>query len=224
MSHENLQQENNPEPTPGTQTEPPTSGAGSLLGGDGAPQPTEEAPSVAPETVDGYEVKVDGFDFEEFKAIDENKQFLERAHKVGLNNDQMNFLLGEYNELIPNLINADAQLDTEACKAALNEVWGGETNANLGFAHQAAQNAIQEGILTQEDVMNPAFGNNPIVLKAMAYFGKQLGEDRPPNNTQPTGSQDIQSLISSEAYMNDKHPDHKSVNAQVERYYQKNFN
>lgn len=200
----------------------------SLLGGD--PQPTEpveptepsEPVSTAPESIDGYNVEVEGFDFEEFKAIEENQAFLERARGAGLSNESLNFLLKEYNDIIPGLMEANAHLDNEACVQAMTDVWGSETQANFGFAQAAANNAIQNGILTAEEVNSAAFGNNPAVLKAMAYFGQQLGEDLPLKNTQPNTATDVTELISSEAYMNESHPDHKRVYAQVEKHFQKN--
>ena len=115
----------------------------------------------------------------------------------------------------------NAALDNEACISAMKETWGGETDANFGFARAAANNAIQNGILTAEEVNSPEFGNNPLVLKMAAYFGSQLQEDSPPANTQQTGTEDIQSLIASEAYMNESHPDHKRVYAQVANHFAK---
>lgn len=223
MSLENLQQEDTPVIDPNTPTEPPTPHEGSLLGGDGLTPPAEPvAPSLAPENVDGYEVEIDGFDYDEFKAIPENLEFLDRAHKAGLNNEQMNFLLGEYNDIIPRVLGANAEMDTESCTTALNEVWGGETQANIRFAVRAAQNAVNEGILTQEEINSAAFGNNPMVLKMAAYFGKQLGEDTPPNITQQSGSESVEQLMLSEAYNSASHPDHAQVAAKVSAYFKKN--
>lgn len=105
----------------------------------------------------------------------------------------------------------------------MSEVWKGDTDKNFGFARAAAVNAIQNGVLTEEEVNSPEFGNNPLVLKMAAYFGQQLNEDTPPSNTQQSGGVDVQSLMASEAYLNEKHADHKSVSAQVERYYNKTY-
>ena len=176
-----------------------------------------------PESADGYEVNIDGFDFNEFKGIEENKAFLDEAHKAGLSNEQLGFVLGKYNEIIPQLMEANAYLDNESCIQTMTEAWGNDTQANFGFAKAAADNAIANGILTAEEVNSPEFGNNPLVLKMAAYFGQQLGEDTPPKNTQQSGSVDIQSLMSSEAYLNDKHPDHKRVFNQVQNWYQKQY-
>ena len=189
-------------------------------GGDQDHQETTVTPG-APETIDGYEVNVEGFNYDEFKAIPENQEFLERAREAGLSSEHLGFLLGEYNQLIPSIMEGNAALDNEACITAMKETWGGETDANFGFARAAANNAIQNGILTAEEVNSPEFGNNPLVLKMAAYFGSQLQEDTPPANTQQSGALDVQSLIASEAYMNERHPDHKRVYAQVEKHFAK---
>jgi len=190
-------------------------------GGDQGANEEQQQVAGAPETIDGYEVNVEGFNYDDFKAIPENQEFLERAREAGLSNEHLGFLLGEYNQLIPNLITGNAALDNEACISAMKETWGGETDTNFGFARAAANNAIQNGILTAEEVNSPEFGNNPLVLKMAAYFGSQLQEDSPPANTQQTGTEDIQSLIASEAYMNESHPDHKRVYAQVANHFAK---
>ena len=189
--------------------------------------PSDEPPvdtppvSTVPDSIDGYEVDVEGFNFDDFKAIEENQAFLERAREAGLDSKSLGFLLGEYNQLIPNLIAGNAALDAEGCVTAMTETWGGDTDKNFGFAHAAANAAIQGGILTAEEVNSPEFGNNPLVLKMAAFFGSQLGEDTPPSNTQQSGGEDVQSLIQSEAYMNDSHPDHKRVYAEVQKAYAK---
>jgi len=186
-------------------------------------QTTEETTGApgAPESIDGYEVNVEGFNYDEFKAIPENQEFLERAREAGLDSKSLNFLLGEYNQLIPSIMEGNAALNNEACVSAMKETWGTDTDTNFGYARAAADNAIQNGILTAEEVNSPEFGNNPLVLKMAAYFGQQLGEDTPPSNTQQSGAVDVQSLIASEAYMNDSHPDHKRVYAQVAKHFEK---
>lgn len=208
-------------------TEPtPTESNPSILGGEPTPPeptPTPEPTPVVPTSSDDYTVDIEGFNFDEFKGIDENKAFLNDAHKAGLTNEQLGFVLGKYNEIIPQLMQANAALDNETAVKTMTEAWGNDTQSNFGFAKAAAENAVQNGILTAEEVNSPAFGNNPLVLKAMAYFGQQLQEDTPPANAQPNGTVDIQSLMTSEAYLNDKHPDHARVSAQVQSWYQKQY-
>lgn len=227
MTDQTTQTENNQEQIQ-TQTQTSALGGGHEgeiqdAGGQGGEGGQDQQTTGAPESIDGYEVNVEGFDFAEFKAIPENQEFLERAREAGIDNKSLNFLIGEYNDLLPKLMTQNAALDAEACVTAMKEVWKGDTDQNFGFAHAAAVNAIQNGILTAEEVNSPEFGNNPLVLKMAAYFGQQLQEDRPASNTQQSGGQDIQSLIQSEAYQNESHADHKRVYAEVQSYYQKQF-
>lgn len=194
-------------------------------GGEAQTQTTDETGSPgAPDSIDGYEVDVKDFNYEDFKAIPENQEFLERAREAGMDSKSLNFLLGEYNQLLPALMQQTQHLDNEACISAMNESWGTDTDTNFGFAQAAANNAIQNGILTPEEVNSPEFGNNPLVLKMAAYFGQQLNEDTPPSNTQQSGAVDVQSLMTSEAYSNPSHPDHNRVYAQVRKAYEKQSN
>ena len=187
-------------------------------------QTTEETTTTgAPESIDGYQVEVENFNFDDFKAFPENQEFLERARAAGFDNEKLGFLLGEYNQLLPEIMKANSALDAEACTEQMKTIWGGETDANFGCAQTAAQNAIQNGILTAEEINSPEFGNNPLVLKMAAYFGKQLQEDTPPSNTQQSSGEDVQSLMRSEAYLNPQHADHKRVFEKVEQFYQKQY-
>lgn len=206
-----------PEPVPASALTPPAP----VDENNPAPPAEPVATTGAPESIDGYEVNVEGFDFAEFKAIPENQEFLERAREAGIDNKSLNFLIGEYNDLLPKLMTQNAALDAEACVTAMKEVWKGDTDQNFVFAQTAAQHAIQNGILTAEEVNSPEFGNNPLVLKMAAYFGQQLQEDRPPSNTQQSGTENIQSLMQSEAYSNASHPDHARVASQVSAFFNK---
>ena len=211
--------------------EPPVETTPNSLLGTPPATPPNEPPVVTdpplvptvPDSIDGYEVDVEGFNYDEFKAIPENQEFLERALAAGFDNEKLGFLLGEYNQLLPALMEGNAALNNEACVSAMKETWGADTDTNFGYARAAADNAIQNGILTPEEVNSPEFGNNPLVLKMAAYFGQQLGEDTPPSNTQQSGAVDVQSLMASEAYMNEGHPDHKRVYAEVQKAYAKSY-
>ncbi|GEM_PF-568810 len=227
MTDQNIQQENNQEQTQvqtsalGGSQEPITQEGGDQ-GSQGGQEQQQQA-SVVPESIDDYKVDIEGFDYEEFKAIPENQEFLERARAAGFDGEKLSFLLGEYNQLLPKLMQQTAALDAEGCVQAMTEVWKGDTDKNFGFAQAAAQNAIQNGILTPEEVNSPEFGNNPLVLKMAAYFGQQLQEDTPPSNTQQSSGENIQSLMRSEAYLDEKHPDHARVYAEVQKWHEKQY-
>ena len=52
-------------------------------------EPVIDTPTATiPDSIDGYQVEVEGFNFNEFKDIEENKEFLEGARAAGL---QLNF-------------------------------------------------------------------------------------------------------------------------------------
>lgn len=211
-----------PPSTPPVDTLPPSSVLGSDIEPGNTPPPGDTPPPSTPPVItsDSYEVAdIENFDFAEFKGIEENQAFLNRAAEAGISNDQMKFILGEYSQIIPSVMEQMSIMQSDTCTAALTVEWGAETQANLGFAQKAAQAAG----LSADDINNPTFGNNPSVIKLLAHFGKQLGEDTPLNNTQQSQGEDIQQLMASEAYSNASHPDHKRITNQVNSYYAKQY-
>ena len=68
---------------------------------------------VAPKSVDEYKLEREDFDFEEFKADESNKEFLTEAHKHGITNKQLDFLLSEYDKRAVDLVSNSSQIDTD---------------------------------------------------------------------------------------------------------------
>ena len=169
---------------------------------------------VAPKSVDEYKLEREDFDFEEFKADESNKEFLTEAHKHGITNKQLDFLISEYDKRAVNLVSNSSQIDTDSTVQTLQSDWGDKYEANIFNAVKAARAC---GI-TDEQINDPMIGNNVAFIKMAAYFGSQMTEDKPINNGTPVNV-DIQSLMRSEAFFNPKHPDHKAVKAQIDSYY-----
>lgn len=170
---------------------------------------------VAPKSVDEYKLEREDFDFEEFKADESNKEFLTEAHKHGITNKQLDFLLSEYDKRAVNLVSNSSQIDTDTTVQTLQTEWGNDKyEANIFNAVKAARAC---GI-TDEQINDPLIGNNVAFIKMAAYFGSQMTEDKPVSNGTPVNV-DISSLMRSEAFFNPKHPDHKSVKAQIDSYY-----
>lgn len=169
---------------------------------------------VAPKSVDEYKLEREGFDFEEFKADESNKEFLTEAHKHGITNKQLDFLLSEYDKRAVDLVSNSSQIDTDTTVQTLQSDWGQDYEKNIFNAVKAARAC---GI-TDEQINDPMIGNNVAFIKMAAYFGSQMTEDKPVSNGTPVNV-DIQSLMRSEAFFNPKHPDHKSVKAQIDSYY-----
>ena len=170
-----------------------------------------------PATDEDYKVEgIEGFNFDDFKANDENKAFLKAAHAKGLNNAQLGFVLSEYNRIIPEVVSNITRMNADECNSTLQKEWGESAGAN----YQAAFRAGIAAGLTEEQMNDPSIGSNPAIVKLLAFYGNQLNEDRPPSGGGFSGGEDIKSLLASEAYRNPKHPDHARTYAKVEKYYQ----
>jgi len=191
-----------PEPTPGTETQPaPGTPPADPAPGEPNPAPVETDPEKAvPESADAYAVSIDGFDFDAFKA--DNSEVLESFHAVGMNNQQVEAVVKAYEQ------------HTAVQMEALQEEWGNDFGANVNLAKQA----IEALGFKPEELDSPT-----AVIRLAAAIGKQIQEDLPPSNTQQNMGDSIQELMQSEAYLNDKHPDHKRVYAQVEQAYAKQY-
>lgn len=177
-----------------------------------------------PKSVDDYAPKVDaeGFQWDEFKADPEMQGFLKAAHAKGITNDQMGFILGEYLQRAPALVNGAAELDADAAGTQLRAVWqsDAEFNKNIGLAYRAFHALADEGDKDRLDDI----GNNPLVIRMLAKVGAEMQEDTPAGaDANPTAQQVIRDLMKSEAYADPKHADHDRVAAQIRAFYQKTY-
>jgi len=191
-----------PEPTPGAEPQP-TPGTPPADPAPGEPNaaPVETDPAKAvPESADAYSVSIDGFDFDAFKA--DNAEVLESFHAEGMTNKQVEAVVKAYEQ------HQSVQME------ALQEEWGNDFGANVNLAKQAI-----EALGFQASDLDSPIG----ALKLAAAIGKHIQEDLPPSNTQQNVGESVQQLMMSEAYLNDKHPDHKRVYAQVEQAYAKQY-
>lgn len=169
--------------------------------GEQETQTTETDPAKAvPESADAYSVEIDGFDFDAFKA--DNTEVLESFHAEGMTNKQVEAVVKAYEQ------HQSVQME------ALQEEWGNDFGANVNLAKQAI-----EALGFQASDLDSPIG----ALKLAAAIGKHIQEDSPPSNTQQNVGESVQQLMMSEAYLNDKHPDHKRVYAQVEQAYAKQY-
>lgn len=191
-----------PEPTPGAEPQP-TPGTPPADPAPGEPNaaPVETDPAKAvPESADAYSVSIDGFDFDAFKA--DNAEVLQSFHAEGMTNKQVEAVVKAYEQ------HQSVQIE------ALQEEWGNDFGANVNLAKQAI-----EALGFQASDLDSPIG----ALKLAAAIGKHIQEDSPPSNTQQNVGESVQQLMMSEAYLNDKHPDHKRVYAQVEQAYAKQY-
>lgn len=176
---------------------------------------------LPPETHEGY---VDSPAPDEFKDVpldpELTRTFREGAHKAGLSQSQLDFVMGEYFKLVPSMLNAQAALTADEARAQLSKVWS--TPAELQSNMTAAERAVAVVPAELQDQIRTEFGTNALFWQFAAQFGKEVGEDRP---AAPAGGSqgvtDVEALMRSEAYRSVKHPDHARVSEQVMRAMEK---
>ncbi len=183
---------------------------------------TAEAP---PESPEGYKLDTEafgeGFNVEEFMADETNKSFLAKAHAKGMTNSQVQFVVEHaLKEFAPSLTQGNADLSAEDCTNTLKtDVW--KTDAEYKQNMTAANRAFMS---FSEDIRNEIdqrLGNDPLFLRVMAEFGREMSEDTPPAETNVTEQAKVEELMTSEAYKNPKHPQHEIVSKQVKAYFEK---
>ncbi|WOJ32692.1 hypothetical protein R1917_10300 [Citrobacter koseri] len=177
-----------------------------------------------PKTADEYEpkVEVEGFNWDEFKADPRMQSFMKAAHAKGITNDQMGFIIGEYAQRAPELVNGAAELDADNAATQLREVWktDAEFKKNIGLAYRAFNSLADDADKGRMDEI----GNNPMVIRMLAKVGAEMQEDAPAGGEVNLAEQQtIRDLMKSPAYRDPKHADHERVSAQVKAYYQKRF-
>lgn len=177
-----------------------------------------------PKTADEYapKVEVEGFKWDEFKADPRMQTFMQNAHAKGITNDQMGFIISEYAQIAPELVNGAAALDSEAATTQLRESWktDAEFNKNMGLAFRAFNSLADDADKGRIDEI----GNNPMVIRMLAKIGSEMQEDAPAGtDSNPGEQQSIRDLMKSPAYMDPKHADHERVSSQGRAYYQKRY-
>lgn len=174
---------------------------------------------LPPKSVDEYKVEVADFDYEEFKADESNKAFLDEALSKGITSSQLNFLISTYNQRASELVVSANQIDTESVVSGLQTEWGKDYEKNMQLAYKAS---VAAG-LSDSELNDPSIGNNPALIKLAAYYGRQLGEDNTPSAYATAGGTDIEALMKSPAYFDSKHPDHTRTKETVNAAYAKGF-
>lgn len=180
-----------------------------LGAGDLPPRKVDEYQWNPPETMQGFE-------------LDDAKTaaFKEAALKQGITTAQFKWLMDSYVAAVPDLMQGAAKMTANQARAELQKVWTAPGDIEVGLGH--SERAIQKLPADLQEATRE-FGTNPAFIRAMAHFGAQLREDRPPANPNPPSNDggDIKTLEASKAYLDPKHPDHQRVSAQVQAYYQR---
>lgn len=168
---------------------------------------------VRPKTADEYKLPelpeaLKGMEFEgELTA-----KFRQDAHKAGLSQAQFEFVMGQYFELAPQLVEGGRNVSAEETVAELKTAWGKDYQSNAANAWRGVTQIAQAAGLTVAQV-EAELGNSPAFNRIMAAVGAQLREDTSINTggqgPGASGLADAATLQASEAFRNPKHPEHK---------------
>lgn len=157
-------------------------------------------------------------------------QFKDVAHKIGLNQKQVDALIEyQHGAIRASMDNEPAMLaaQKEETEQTLKQDWGLDYNKNIRAAQRALQVYGDEEIM---DLMNTSAGNHPAVVKLFARLGAEVTEDmtqNTQNNTLATNKLDAQDEINAiysnpqHAYFDQKNPDHKTAVERVRQLMEK---
>ncbi len=145
------------------------------------------------------------------------EQFREGFHKLGGTQELYQFVMGQYIDAVPDLMEGAAKLSATEARAELQKVWPVTADYETGIGN--AQRALR-GLPADLQEATREFGTDPAFLRVLAYFGNQMREDRPPGaGGAPLPTADINQLMASKAYTDPKDPNHAAVSKQVRDYY-----
>lgn len=129
--------------------------------------------------------------FEDLKADEGIKGFMEGAHKLGMTNAQVSYVLDQYMQALPEDMQAMAELDTKECIDTLvSELGQSRADEVLADAYRAVTMVAGE----DADYIMDRYGNDPVVLKYLAKFGEGLREDSAPLAAQTIDPQEFSGI------------------------------
>lgn len=177
-----------------------------------------EAP---PQTPDGYAPELpQGVSMDQLKSDPMFAGFLKGAHAVGLNNKQVSYLLGEFQQRVA--LMQDQAADPAVAEAELGKVWTTEQQMVRGLTGAFRGTQAFASDAEHAARIDKKFGSDPDFIRLMAKVGAELGEDRLPEgglNQAETETKDA--LMRSPAYLDKTHSEHAVTVAKVNRFYQK---
>lgn len=177
---------------------------------------------VPPKTAEEYAVSVPDQFKEDWAEDDRFKAFKSDALAAGLTQKQFDFVVGKYFGVVPELVQGGQQVTMDKASEELRGTWktDAEFNANVKDAYKA----FSAYASPEDQARIDELGNNPVALRILAKIGKEMGEAGGiPSQGASTGVDSVQDLMRSDAYLNAKHPDHKTVSAKVQAFYAKKY-
>lgn len=182
------------------------------------------AGEARPATADAYKIEQgEAFNVDGFLAAPGVKEWLGKAHELGFNDKQINFMIGEFVAAQPTQAEQVTGITADEAKAELQKAWATPEQFNKGML---AADAAARSLL--KDAYQPflaRYGNDPVIIKLLATVGSEMSEDSLRlAGTPMLTAETVEDLMRNPAYRDDKHPDHKRVTQQVREYFQRQEN
>ena len=182
------------------------------------------AGEARPATADAYKIDQGAeFNVEGFLAAPGVKEWLGKAHELGFNDKQINFMIGEFVAAQPSQAEQVTGISAADAKAELQKAWATPEQFNKGMlaADAAARSLLKDGY----QPFLARYGNDPVIIKLLATVGMEMSEDALRlAGTPMLTAETVEDLMRNPAYRDDKHPDHKRVTQQVREYFQRQEN
>jgi DNA uptake protein ComE-like DNA-binding protein len=174
-----------------------------------------------PHSIDGYKVNVPEAFKETVKAEELSndpafKDFLGKAHAAGLNQKQVDLVLGEFLDRSTKMQAALPQLAAADCEAELRQGDGWKTDEQYKQQVSTAFTAGKAIFGKDFDGIVKDYGNDPRLIRGLASIGKEMQEDMPASpEAQAQIQENLDQLMASKSYLNANDPQHAATMAKV---------
>ena len=158
---------------------------------------------------------------DELAKSDDFKGFLGKLHAAGASQKVVDTAVAELLERGMRMQNTMPVMAAAEAEAALRTRWkaDGEERASDAVYTQRVQRAFQAGkAYAGEDFEGilKDYGNDPRIVSMLANVGAELQEDHQPSpEAQAQLQENLDTLMASKAYLNDRDPQHAAVFAKV---------
>lgn len=178
-----------------------------------------------PPSPEAYEIKPEnlpeGFPYQQDLEVN----YRQLAFQAGLNPNQAKLIYDGYNKFVLeqyDQIQQDLKGKVAEMQAGLQKEWGTKYEENLTLARKAMKRVAPPG--SQEmQALDAAIGDSPVLVKFFYNLGKSISEGE---FITGAGAQNAdleskrQELMRNPAYLDAKHPEHKTVVAEVSKIYE----
>jgi hypothetical protein len=159
---------------------------------------------------------------------------LQAAHGAGLNQNQVQAVLGVYNGIMERFVE-QSQVAKDEAYQTLKKEWGSNFDDNLSAANVALK-AYHEKFPKEMEKLtsDPHTSNNPAILALFAELGSRMGEGRSIDSNVKGSFQgekesalakiaEIQSSGRDHPYWNERLPGHRQAVAEMDKLYKKAY-